>query len=141
METKLSKLSVDEVEAEGEVAADVFEEAPLRLDLEDEISDPGPEVSGVVGAETLSGLGEGLTWIAAHDAIHRSTPRAASEGVQIRPNRCWSQCAFLHARSQDVGGECFVFNAADDARSRERHSDALLESPDSGADGQNSAGR
>lgn len=81
METKLSKLSVDEVEAEGEVASDVFEEAPFRLDLEDEISDPGPEVAGVVFSEALPGLTERLAGVAAHDAIHRATPLSATEGV------------------------------------------------------------
>lgn len=140
METKLSKLSVDEVESEGEMASDVLEEAPLWLDFEDEVADPGPEVAWVVGAAVLAGGAEWLAGVSPHDAIHRPTPRLASEGVQIRPNRRWIQGTLFHARSQDVAGECFVFNAADDARSWERHPDALFESPDSGTDGQNPRG-
>jgi hypothetical protein len=97
-------------------------------------------MSGVFGSETLSCLAEWLTGIASNDSIHKATPRAAVEGSEIRPNRRFIHGFIFHARSQDVGGVCFVLNAADDARSWERHADAGIELPDSGADGQDSRG-
>ena len=85
-----------------------------------------------------SWLAPRLTREAARDDIHDSTPRAAVEGSEICPNRCIIH-GFLrrHARSQDRTGIGFVLNAADDASISERQIDAEIESPASGADGQN----
>ncbi len=119
------------------VSPHVFEEAPSWLALSDDSRDRRPEVAGVVDSEPLAGNGEGLAGITANDSRNAATPRSAIEGVEIRPYRRVIQPPFFHARCQEFGGRCFVFNAADDASSSERHVDAEVESPGSGAEGQN----
>ena len=122
------------------MSADVFEEAPARVDFVDESCDPRPEMSRVVDSLSFSGLGERLAWVSANDAIHEASPLLAMKGMKIRPNRRWIQGFLFHARSQDVCSERFVLNAADDASSRDRHSDADVKHPGAGADRQDPRG-
>jgi len=88
----------------------------------------------VGGPPLLTRAAKGLAREAANEAIHDAAPRAAVEGSQIRPNRRIIQPPFFHARRQDFAAVGFVFNAADDASSRDRHSDAEVESAAAGAD-------
>jgi hypothetical protein len=97
-------------------------------------------MSRIFLGKTLPGKTERLAGVSPNDSVHLSTPRAAVKGVEIRPNRSVIQGFIFHARSQDVGSVCFVLNAADDARRWERHFDADVELPGSGADGQDSRG-
>jgi hypothetical protein len=53
--TKLSQVVQDVTQPEGNVSFDVFKEADSRLHPNNSICDVGPEVSGVFGAESLSG--------------------------------------------------------------------------------------
>ncbi len=62
------------------MSADVLEEAPLGLNVSNDVEDSGPEVAGVSGPEALTGVAEGLTGIAANDSIHLAAPRCAVEG-------------------------------------------------------------
>jgi len=54
--THAPKLSQDGLEAEGDVACDVFEEDPFRVALADDTGDVGPEVTGVTASTALSGV-------------------------------------------------------------------------------------
>jgi hypothetical protein len=54
--THAPKLSQDGLEAEGDVACDVFQEDPFRAALADDAGDVGPEVTGVATSTTLSGV-------------------------------------------------------------------------------------
>lgn len=54
--TQATKLAVDDVEAEADVAGDVFEENPGRAYCGDDPPDVGPEVAGIVGAAPSPGM-------------------------------------------------------------------------------------
>jgi hypothetical protein len=122
------------------MSGDVFEEDDPWLALGDDASDVGPEVPGVILASLLAGDGERLARVTRSKAIHNATPRAAVEGLEIRPNRRRVQASFFHARSQDVGGIGFDLHSTDEASSRHRHSNAEVESPGSGAERQDVEG-
>ena len=64
---------------------------------------------------TLAGVTERLARVAASDAIHDSTPRAAVEGSQIRPHRRLIKGLLFHARCQDFDGVGFPLNVTDAA--------------------------
>jgi hypothetical protein len=130
----------DLLEAERQVASDVLEEDERRSDLTDESTELRPKVPRIVSATTCSRQAERLAGVAASDEIHDSAPRAAVEGSEIRPNRCRIQGSLFHARSQDFDAEGFPLHVADCARSWDRQSDAEVESPDSGADGEHAEG-
>ena len=71
----------------GEHSRHVLDEDPIRLALPNNAGCIGPKVAVIVGPEPLAGDGVGLAGNAAHDEIHRSTPRLASEGSEISPKR------------------------------------------------------
>jgi len=101
----------------------------------------GPEVAGISSAAAASRDGERLARVARNDAIHEAAPRAAVEGSEIRPYRRLVQATVSHRRSQDLAGEGFDLHVADRSSARERQSDAKVESPGSGAEGQHVEGR
>lgn len=109
------------------VSSHVFEEAPLGLNLSDEPLDRGPEMAGIVDAAALAGDGEGLAWITANDSSHSAIPRAAVEGVQIRPDRRVIQGTVRNTRRQDFAGSDFVFHVADCSSAWESQSDSEVE--------------
>jgi hypothetical protein len=88
----------------------------------------------VVDALPLAGDTEGLTRVAANDAIHDATPGSAVEGSEIAPKRRVIQRSLFHARNQLRGCVGFVFNVADCASICARQVDAEIESAGSGAE-------
>jgi len=94
------KVGQNSVEPQPEVSFDVLGEDEGGLDLVEDAGDRGPEVSRIIGAPSPSRVGKRLAWIARRDEVHRSTPRAAFEGVHIRPARRRSHARFFAARSQ-----------------------------------------
>lgn len=87
---------MDNVGAEREMPADVFEEDAARADLDDDAPDVRPEVAGVFRAEPLAGGAEGLARIARSDEIHDAAPLSASEGLEIVPDRRVIQGLVFH---------------------------------------------
>lgn len=125
----------DNVEvSKPKVVSHVLEEAPIWAALIDDSEDVRPEVPRVVGAAPLAGDAERLARVAANDAIHDSTPRAAVEGSEIRPNRRIIQGAFRHTRNQVDERAAFVFHVADCASRFARQTDAEIEPAGSGAE-------
>lgn len=135
-EAHFEKLVSDFFEPNADEAGDVLEEAEVGVDFPDEPDKMGPEVPGIFLAELASGTTEGLAWEAPNDRLNDSTPRLAIEGSQIRPNRRLVKESLFHARSQNFAGIGFVLHVAYDSSSRERHSEAEIESAGSGAQGQ-----
>ena len=125
----------------GEHSRHVLDEDPLRLALSNNAGCIGPKVALVVGPEPLASDGVGLAGDAAHEAIHRSTPRSASEGSQIRPNRRWIKPSLFHPRNQLDDCRCFVFHVTDSSSRWLRQPDAEIESCGSGADAEHPEGR
>lgn len=75
------------IEAEVDMAGNVFEECPLCLAFTEDAGDMRPEVTGVVSALSVAGIGEGLAGISRSEDIHRATPAAAVECGSIVPDR------------------------------------------------------
>ena len=68
------------------MTGDVLEEDPFRAAFADDAGNIGPEVTGVVGAATLSGCAEGLTGIACEDGVERAAEGAGVEAAQVGPD-------------------------------------------------------
>lgn len=66
---------------------DVFEEAPLGLDLVDDAGNVWPEVSFIILATTLAGGAERLAWIPREDGVDMPAPCVTGEGAQVVPHR------------------------------------------------------
>ena len=97
---------------------DIFKEDEPGLALLEDPFDVGPEPTLVVGPESLAGGAERLTRESRSDDIHDSTPRAAVEGSQIRPDRRFTQPSRSALCRQVLDGEGFPLHHADDARIR-----------------------
>ena len=83
---KRLQVAGDDIDAESEVAGDVFKEAPSRPEYGDEIGDAGPEIAGVVETAPVARGAEGLAGVSADDAFD-AKPRFGVEGVEIAPDR------------------------------------------------------
>ena len=66
---------------------DVFEEDPFGAAFADDAGNIGPEVTGVVGAATLSGRTEGLARVSGQDGIERAAEGSGVEAAQVGPDR------------------------------------------------------
>jgi len=121
-------------------SAHIFDEDPSRLALANDSEGVGPEVAGVVLSGLLAGDAPRLAGDAAHEEIHRSTPRPAVEGSEISPNRRRVKRSVFHPRNQLEDGRCFVFHETDGSSRRLRHSEADVESAGAGADAKHSEG-
>lgn len=82
---KADQVSGDLGKAEAEMMGDVLQEDEIGFDLADDAGDMRPEVALVGLGPALSRDGEGLAGITGSDAMNASAPRAAIEGLQIRP--------------------------------------------------------
>lgn len=114
--------------------AHVLEQNESGPELSDEPVDGGPEMAGVVGAETATGDRERLARIPANDAVHQSVKAACWEGVNVAPDRSRVQGSRFHARRKDGSGESFPFHVSDRAAASEGKADAEVEPTDAGAD-------
>lgn len=83
LETKAGQVSSNLVGAQGEVAADVFEEEGPGAGLDADAPDDGPQVAGIGRAAPLAGEAEGLAGVSRNDEIHDATPISACEGSGI----------------------------------------------------------
>ena len=82
------KLSQDDLEAEGNVTGDVFEEHPLGGAFGDDAGDLGPEVAGIVGAAALASRAEGLAGISGEDRVEGPAEGAGIKAAEIIPDWC-----------------------------------------------------
>jgi hypothetical protein len=117
IEPHLGQVTEDDIESPNKEGADVLHEDVSGLHLANDSGELRPE-AGTLALEDSkleAGPADVLTGEAASNEIHDSTPRAAVEGDNVRPDRCRSQGAVLRARSQDRGGISFVFHATDRA--------------------------
>lgn len=76
------------IEAEVDMAGDVFEESPFRAAFVEDAGDMRPEVARVLDAFSMAGIGEGLTGVSRSEDIHSAAPASAVEGGSIVPDRC-----------------------------------------------------
>lgn len=127
------KVSHDVAETQGEMAGDVFEEAPFGRDLADDPGDLGPEVAGVALALSEAREGEGLAGITGSDDMNAAAPRPAVEGSEIVPDRSRSQGRVRHPRHESGRGETVSLDMAHTAVSGLGDMQAEIQSSDTGA--------
>ncbi len=96
------KLSQNGFKAEGDVTGDVFEKDPFGGAFPDNPGDLGPEMSGIVGATTLSGGAEGLTGISGENDVEGTVEGLGIEATQIIPD--WGGCKVSGALGCDEDG-------------------------------------
>jgi hypothetical protein len=132
-----SKGGCDFLKPDADESRDVFKEAEVGTAFFHDSDEMRPQIAGVCLAKSLASDGDRLAWESANDSMNLSTPRAAVEGCEIRPNRRVIQGFLFHARSQDFAGEAFVLNAADCSSSWHRQAEPEIESPGSGTEAKN----
>jgi hypothetical protein len=132
------EISEDGSKPKAKVPCDILQKDEGGTNLLDDSMNLGPQVSRIICATTLAGVAEWLAGVSSSDAIHRSTPRLAVEGSQIRPHRRFSHELRFHACHQDRGGETFPFNEADDASAGNGQLEAEIKSRSTRAEGEHS---
>jgi hypothetical protein len=98
------KVAGNVVETQGQMAGDVFEEAPFRGNLSDDPGDRGPEVSRIIAAFAEARERERLAGITGREDMNAAAPRSAVKGSQIVPNRSRAQGRVRHPRHES--GRC-----------------------------------
>jgi hypothetical protein len=127
------KVSGDDVETKGQMADDVFKEAPFRGDVLDDPGDGGPEVAGIVFALAVPRQRERLAGITGRDDMYAAAPRSAIEGSQIVPNRSRAQGRVCHPRHESGRGETVSLDMTHSSVSGLCEVNAEIEASDAGA--------
>jgi hypothetical protein len=138
--THSPKILAYALESEVEVVGHVLEEAKNWRHLSDDPGDMWPEMPWILCSLSFSGDRERLARVAANNAIHDSTPRAAVEGLDIVPTRSRIQGLVRHPRHESGRGVSFPFDEAHGAGSGFGEPDSEFESSDPGAEGQDVEG-
>ena len=85
-------------------SGDVLQEHCSRSHVTDDPSDGRPQPPVIVNTFALTCSGERLARETGSDEIHSATPRAAVEGCEIVPYRCFIQARRFH--TFDENGRC-----------------------------------
>jgi hypothetical protein len=127
------KVSNDVSQTKGEMAGDVFEEAPLGGDFADDPRNVGPEVAGVGFSFSQSREGERLAGITGSEDMNAAAPWAAVEGFEIVPDRSRIQGRVRHPRHEGGCGETVSLDIAHGAIAGLSDVKAEIEASDAGA--------
>ncbi len=127
------KVSGDVLQTKGQMAGDVFEEAPFGADFADDPGDLGPQVARIVLAPPVARKRERLAGIAGRDDMNAFAPRAAVKGSQIVPDRSRSQGRVRHPRHESGCGETVSLDMTNSAISGFCEVKAKVKSSDAGA--------
>jgi hypothetical protein len=134
------KLSQHGLEAEGDVAGDVFEEHPFRAALVDDAGDFGPEVAGIIGTAALASGTERLAGISGEDDVEGTSEGPGIETAQIVPD--WRGCKIPGAlgRSEDASGPVLPFDKCPGVKSGFGEHEAQIQASAACAEGQSVKG-
>lgn len=97
---------------------DIFAEYPFGLDFTDNSGDLRPEVAGIAGAASVSGVAERLTGISGSDDMNAAAPRSAVEGSKVVPDRRLTQGLVRHPRHESGRGVTFPLDETHSSISR-----------------------
>jgi hypothetical protein len=122
----------DDVKVRSEMTIDVFAEDAPGFDLINDAADLWPLPPGIIDAKLLAGPRVGLAWVSGSEAMNLATPRFAVEGVNVIPDRRWSQEPSSHICCQRRSGRCFALNVTDCAISGDSEPESELDSSISG---------
>lgn len=129
-----SQVPKDLIEAERDMAGDVFEEDFSRSKSVDEVEDGRPEMTRVVSSQPSAGRGERLTRVASGDEVDRREVGHGEVSEIAEPYRRRIQPPFFHRLDQDAGGEGFPLHHADWERRSAHSSEAGVETEVESAD-------
>jgi len=101
------------------MSLDVLEEAQGWLEKANSVCNPGPQMSWVVLAESLSCCAEGLARVPATKDVHLSVKAGPREGLNIRPDRCWVQASRFHFCDQVRARKRFDLAKSDCSQTRD----------------------
>ena len=114
IEPQRGQVPEDAVEPSSSESCDVLHEDEAGSYLAHDASKVRPEAGPLpVDALALPGVADVLAGESASDEIHDSTPRAAVEGDDIRPDRARSQATRFHLADQSRGGESVPLHETD----------------------------
>ena len=130
--TNLFQLSNDLSESEADVSFDIFKEAEAGAKKSNSVCDVGPEVPGVIGAESFTGCAEWLAGIAPSEDVHAVTKLCPWEGLKIRPDRCCVHESRLHFADQVRAAEGFDLTKSDRAQISDNSVESKLNAAVSG---------
>ena len=134
------KLSQDGFKAEGDVTGDVFEEDPFRAAFADDTGNIGPEVTGIVGAATLSSRAEGLAGISGEDDVEGTAKGAGIEAAQVVPDRRGREIPCALGCDEDGSGPFLPFDEGAGVETRLGEHDAQIKASAACAEGQSVPG-
>jgi hypothetical protein len=108
---------------------DVFNNDPPGPNFANDADVFIPESASVASQDSgpLAGDGQIDARESANDAIHKATPRLASESVNVAPDRSFVQFSFRHTRRQASGRRRFDLHVARRASLRDCTSDSAVE--------------
>jgi hypothetical protein len=127
------KVADDIVEAEGQMAGDVFKEGPFGADLSDDTCNIGPEVAGIVLAFAVAREGEGLARITGSDDMNAAAPWSAVKGSEIVPDRSRSHGRVCHPCHENGRRETVSLDMTYSPISGFSEAKAEIQSSDTGA--------
>lgn len=130
-----AKVSKDGLGSQGHMSFDVFEEAPLRIELVDDSADVRPEVAGIVFAAAPAGEAEGLAGISSSEDMNLSTPWASVEAGNIIPKRSVTHGLVSHPRHEGGCSEGFPLDVTNSSISGFCDMETELQSANAGAKG------
>ena len=132
---QFAKVSEDCVGSQGQVSFDVFKETPFGIEFGNDPPDMGPEVPGIVFPEASAGEGKRLAGISASEDMNLATPRAAVEGGNVVPDRCFIQGRVCHPGHDSGRNEGFPLDVTNSAISGLCDMQSEFETADAGAEG------
>lgn len=104
------KLSQDGLEAESNMAGDIFEKDPFGGTFPDDAGDLGPEVAGIVGTAALSCGAERLAGVSGEDGIEGAAEGASIEAAEVIPDRGRGEIPCALGGDEDGAGPVLPFD-------------------------------
>ena len=138
--THSPKLSQDDLEAEGDVTGDVFEEHPLGSAFGDDTGDLGPEVAGIVGTAAFSGGAEGLAGISREDDVESAAKWPGIKTAQVVPDWGCSKIACALGCDEDAAWPLLPLDKCPSVKSGFGEHEAQIKASAACAEGQSVPG-
>ncbi len=138
--THSPKLAQDDLEAEGDVPGDVFEEDPLRVAFTDDPGDIWPEVAEIIGATAFASGTEGLAGISGEDDVEGATEDPGIEAAKIIPDRCRGEISCALCGDEDRARPVFPLDECAGVIAGLSEHDAQIQASAACAEGQSVPG-
>jgi hypothetical protein len=132
IEPEYGQVPENEVEPSKSEGRDVLQEHEAWSNVAKDLVDERPDPPLICGPEPKPGARRGLTREARSDDIHEATPRSASEGANVVPDRSARQERRFHPGHDDGRSEGVPLDVTHRSVVGDREGEAELEAGDSG---------